>query len=343
MAGAGADPSCCRGAGGGGRVPATAINVIYFITLAGSASVGAFLPLYLFNVKQLPLKQVGLFGVLQPFTKFVAAPLWTSAADVFQAHATVYTAGALVACGVRMLYLPADGFGAIVCVLLLAELLGAGAGPMLDASVLATMADPDEWGKHRLWGAVGFGTAVLVVGYVLQWSGSFLPMFVMHAALTCGGVALVRQFLPLGTVSLEKRNDGAVDKSHALGAPAAPCGPASAPAERVSLTAARVMHILFGSSQRLAFFVVVLLSGMCTGVINNFLFLFLQHDLGASTGLVGSGRLPPPLSPSSDVLSLPVFALHRRYPRLVSFAVIRIALLSSCSSNLPFMSWCDTY
>lgn len=303
--------------------------------MAGVASVGAFLPLYLFDVKGLPLKQIGAFGVLQPGIKFVASPFWTWLADSRQAHLGVFTLCSLIPCAIRLGYLAAGSFGAVVILLLGAGLVNAGAGPMLDAGVLATIRDPDEWGRHRLWGAVGFGSAVLVLGYVVQWTGSFIPMFAMHLILTVLSVALVRRYLPLGRVT-RKRDEGEP--------------------ERVPLTSARLANILCGSSQRAAFFFVVLLSGVCTGVINNFLFLFLQRDLGAPTGLVSSFMGFPPWAPccllrhcrrptSSD----PPLPTHRRSPipvnpplptHLYAFPPMKIGMSRAvtCAAEVP-MFW----
>jgi len=156
--------------------------------------------------------------------------------------------------------------------MVMAAVTGAGSGPMLDGAVLGTMADPNEWGKHRLWGAIGYGISVLVVGLMIDTYG-YAGMFAGHAVFIITAVILVRQWLPMGQHNVKKAE-----------------GPANRRHERVPLSFAVLRSILVSSPPRIVFFSVVLFCGIGTGVIENFLFLFLQEELGASKALVGLGR-----------------------------------------------------
>lgn len=246
------------------------INLIYFLAFLGNGSLNSgFLVLYLSEVKHLSLHELGLISALRPACTFLGSIVWTSVADGFSLHSAVYTVTTLAAVILRCCIIVAPSLVAVVLTMVAAALVGAGSGPMLDGAVLATMVDATDWGKHRLWGAVGYGIAVLVVGLLIDHHG-FESMFAGHAALVTAAVVVVRMRLPMGR--RPKRDD---DSS-----PATP---------RVPLTVAVVRNILCSSTERTVFFLVVFLCGIGYGVTENFLFLYLR-ELRASNALIGLGR-----------------------------------------------------
>ncbi|KAK3755996.1 hypothetical protein QZH41_003339 [Actinostola sp. cb2023] len=135
--------------------------------------------------------------------------------------------------------------------------------PIMDATVVTMTTDVD-YGKLRLWGAVGFGLAGLVSGIAandgklnaeLNEKANFLPSFIMFFVLN----ALVF-VVCLSMKGVEGRKPSDVVLPHI----------------KVLLTDTRVLF----------FITVVFIMGISSGVITWFLFLFLK-DLGGSQSLLG--------------------------------------------------------
>ena len=302
------------GGGGGGRsrgrmkrpiittttASSFAIGSIYFFQMAGVAAMGSFVPLYLSEKKGLSLVEVGIYGVIRPALKFMASPMWTTLADAHGAQRTLYTASALGACVVNLFYMVADTLPAIFAVLLVATVVESGWGPMLDAGVLASMDDPQQWGRHRLWGAVGYGISIAVIGMAVRYTG-WSVMFAVHLGCTLMAVLLVRRHLPLGNddsrpSAAQTKKSEAAESACAIEAQQRQRRHPKVSGERSSsggsggLTLKRIIGIVAGTRERAIFFSVVLLCGICTGVIENFLFIFLKNDLHADRALVGLSR-----------------------------------------------------
>lgn len=168
--------------------------------------------------------------------------------------------------------------------------------------------DPTRWGRHRLWGAVGYGIAVLLIGIMIDNHG-FTPMYMAHVALVTSGVLLVRARLPMGRRRADASAANLKQQSH------------------TKLSASVVWSILFSSVQRCVFFTVVLLCGVGSGVIENFLFLFLRQELHASSGIMGLGRL---VTCGSEVSTLSFHFRSHAAQALSSYALAVYWMSYSC-------------
>eukprot|EP00035_Acanthoeca_spectabilis_P008504 m.154957 g.154957 ORF g.154957 m.154957 type:complete len:428 (+) comp14391_c0_seq3:476-1759(+) len=254
-----------------GSVSPNIINLVYFLKFCGMGALNTgFVVLYLSQAKHLSLYQLGVISMLRPACMFLGAPVWTSIADQYRLHSAVYTVTTVIAAMARTCFLITPTYFAVMVVMILAEVVGAGSIPTLDAAVLATMANPADWGKHRLWGAVGYGLAVLAVGVLIDQHG-YDTMFVAHVTLIATAVLLVRSRLKMGA---KAKRDSDSDPETL----------------RPRLTLDVLRSIVCSSTERTVFFLVVFLCGVGSGVIENFLFLYLRDEFGASNGLIGLGR-----------------------------------------------------
>lgn len=247
---------------------------IYFMKLAAAGSLYSFLPLYFYNEKGLTFVQIGMFGVTRPFMTFIGAPLWTTLADKHMLHRPIYIGTGIVAMIGKLCYLVVNSFHGLVLVCMVTDFIGSAGGPMIDHGVLSLMKDPSKWGRYRLWGAVGYGIAVGAMGVAIGATGSYTLLFIMHVICAVVAMVLVTNYLVLGPKPIIKQGDGSKDSA----------------AERPPWSFGMVTTLLFGSAHRSVFFSVVLLCGIMTGVIENFLFIFLQDEVHASKSLIGFSR-----------------------------------------------------
>ncbi|RUP52145.1 major facilitator superfamily domain-containing protein [Jimgerdemannia flammicorona] len=67
-------------------------------------------------------------------------------------------------------------------------------GPLLDGGVLRILGEStDLYGQQRLWASVGFGSAVLVTGLLLDWTGNMNVIFYIFGATAIGFIFTVSQ------------------------------------------------------------------------------------------------------------------------------------------------------
>lgn len=158
-------------------------KIMYFLLFSAFGAVNSFLPVFYFDVKHLTLSQIGTLGLLIPLSKFLASPLYSAIADRFSAHRAVLLF-AIVACvSLRSSLLLIDGFAAILVTAMAAESIGSVISPIFENGVLHILPDKNMYGRNRLFGAAGYGTAVLCSGLAIYHAHAPWPMFLISALL----------------------------------------------------------------------------------------------------------------------------------------------------------------
>lgn len=146
-------------------------KAIYFFYYAAMASLMPFLILY---YEQLGLsgRQIGLLAGLQPFVMLVGAPLWSGFADATRLHRGLLLFAISTSLGLALLIGQASSFFWLIVVVSTFALVVAPIMPLVDNSVLDALGERrEQYGKQRLWGAVGWGVAAPIVGLLTQQLG----------------------------------------------------------------------------------------------------------------------------------------------------------------------------
>lgn len=155
--------------------------------------VGVFSPyasLY-FADKGIGAAQIGVLMSLMQVMRIVGPNLWGWVADHTSRRVQVLRltsiAAALVCCAIFW----GQTFAFFFVVLVLLNLFTSAQGPLSEALMLSAMrGDLTHYGRLRLWGSVGFISAVMVSGKLLDWFGVglvpwiSLALLVMVAAVT---------------------------------------------------------------------------------------------------------------------------------------------------------------
>ncbi|PNW85282.1 hypothetical protein CHLRE_03g179350v5 [Chlamydomonas reinhardtii] len=154
------------------QLNAKAWYVFYFASIV---SVGPFLNVFYAMDRGLGKEQVGLIGALRPWVSAPAAFAWAALADRLHAHQAVLLVTFVGSTAVRLLLLLPRDFGGLLAVTLLAEVLSAPVGVMADAAVMNVCDKESDYGKFRLWGAVGWGAFSTPAGWIItrlgiQWA-----------------------------------------------------------------------------------------------------------------------------------------------------------------------------
>lgn len=301
-------------------------RMAYFFLFGFKGALDPFLPVFLADMAGLGPVQIGAVASLMPVASMVASSTVCGAADKYQRHLRAATTALLLSLLGRfaVLLVPPLPFVLIIVVLLAKQAADAPLAPLLDGATLTQLPDPLLFGRERLWGAVGFGLAVLATGVTTDASSLWVALATVPVLYGIGTSSLV------AVVASAYGGATAVPDS----APATPAedgdGGSEGSEEGVEKGTEAIAYDGPGVAARLAaaalkptglaFFAVVLACGVATGCIETFLFVHVEA-LGGSKTLMGAGRAITCLS------ELPFF-FHARplIRRLGTFGVLHFAM-----------------
>lgn len=275
-------------------------RAFYLFYFAAAAALIPFLALYYEQVGLSP-RQIGLMAGMPPLITLLSAPVWGGLADATQQHHRLLglaIGGTLIA--VLALSLTTAFYWLIPVVLAYAFFV-APIMPLVDNTVIDLLGERrGQYGKQRLWGALGWGIAAPIVGLLvertsLQWA------FYSYLILMFGGL-VVSLRLPVGHVGVGRHfwQD---------------------------------LRLLLTNWQWILFLMTVLIGGLSLAIVINFLFLYL-NDLGASKSLMGLSLTVATIS------ELPVWFLSNRLlsrwgPRgLLALSLVASALQAFAYSSI---------
>jgi len=266
-------------------------KVFYFFYFAAAASLMPFLALY-YQQAGLSGRQIGLLTGVPPLVMLLSASLWGGLADVTRQHHLLLplaiggTLASVLALSLTTV------FHWLIPIVVVYALFAAPIIPLVDNAVLDLLGErKDQYGKQRLWGAVGWGTVAPVAGLLvertdLRWA------FYSYIILMFGGlVASLR--LPIHRAGI-----------------------------RVQFW--KGFRLLLTNWQWVSFLITAFIGGLSLSFILNFLFLHLK-SLGASETLMGLSLT------AATISELPVwFFSNRLLNRWGTKGLLALSLLACC-------------
>lgn len=228
-------------------------KVFYFCFYAAGAALMPFLPLF-YAEQGISGSRIGLLTGLPPLISLLSAPLWGGFADMSQQHRRALLIAIVGAMGSVFLLAQVESFLWLLPTVILYAFFMAPVMPLVDASVLALLGErKDQYGKQRLWGAVGWGVAAPVIGWLIGRTGIVGAFYGYILIMGMGLIAASRLRISRVTIgqSFWKSLRG----------------------------------LLVNPSWSL-FLLTAFIAGMGLAVINNFFFLYLEY-LGFQEGFMG--------------------------------------------------------
>ncbi len=228
-------------------------KAIYFLFYGAAASLLPFLVIY-YEYLGLSGYQIGFLAGIMPLVALISAPFWGGIADATQKHKRLL----LLAMSVSIVIVFALSFASVFLyliplVVLLAFFLSP-IMPIVDNSVIESLAEhKDQYGKLRVWGAIGWGLVAVIAGWLIERSGLSWAFYGYMVLMSAG--LLVAWKL---TVS-----QAGIGSKFWLG-----------------------LRSLFSNPSWLLFLFMVFVFGIGSAVIQNYLFLYM-NDLDASKTLMG--------------------------------------------------------
>lgn len=233
--------------------PLLTAKSFYFLYYGAGACLSPFLALY-YQSLGFNGGQIGLLASIGPLTTLFAASFWSAAADATRRHrAVLLTAIAGTGFSVALLSV-APSFLSIIPSVIAFSFFAAPVIPLVDATVLAQLGERrDLYGRQRLWGAIGWGVAGPVAGWLVGLYGisAIFPiyLFLTSLLLATGGFLQVIK-------------------------------------NETSQPFWKGVRSLFISRRWFLFLLVTFLSGTGLSIINNYLFLYMA-ELKVTSAVMG--------------------------------------------------------
>lgn len=224
----------------------------YFLYYAAAASLSPFLALY-YQSLGLDGHQIGMLASIPSIVMIFSIPLWTGYADAHHKHRILFTLVTLGAIASVFAIEALNGFGWLILAVVVYAGFFSSIMPFMDGAVMSTLGgEKSQYGKIRLWGAVGWGLAAPLMG-VLTESNGIQWIFWVYAALMFISLLFGLQ-IPLSLGHAGEPFWHGIRK----------------------LLSPRILHFL----------TLVFVGGMCLSALSNFLFLYME-SLGATRTLMG--------------------------------------------------------
>jgi PPP family 3-phenylpropionic acid transporter len=268
------------------RLQGSLFYLLYYLAVGGLLP---YLNLYYQSIG-IATVNIGVLATLMLLATLIASPVWSGLADALRIHRRLMILVPL------MTLLPAAlmaGTHDFVSLAILVTIVGACLAPVLplaDSAVISGLgARRNEYGRIRLWGAIGYGAGAWAVGGLAHLAG--MPVIFFAFVLLMLPAVLIASRFP------------------------APTGTITEPywrSLRQLLTRPGWLRFLFS----------MLLFGMCSSIIQNYYPLYLKNLSGDET-LIG------PATAVASVGEVLIFALASRMLRRFSAArLIQIAFVA---------------
>ena len=231
----------------------------FFVFWAGAAAYMPFISVYYESVN-LKGAQIGQLNSIPYFVSFVSSIFFAFLSDVTRRHKLVLVICVLGMIGVLFIYPSARSFAAFVPIVLAYSILHAPCSPIMDETALASLENPENYGRLRVGGSIGWGLMVLATGYIIDHFSLGLPViFYIH---------ILFNFLFLINIGIMP----SINKHSA------------APSHKVSISK---IWEMFRQPGFIIFMFIIIIWGIGESSIGNFLFLHIK-SLGGSSTLMGT-------------------------------------------------------
>ncbi len=146
-------------------------SAYYFVYFAGVASLTPFLALY-YKGRGLNGREIGILSAISPLVGLVAAPLWAGLADATRKHKAIFTLATIGVVIIAFVISITTTMFWLIPVTIAFAFISAPIMPLIDSNTMIFLGGQrDQYGRIRLWGAVGWAIAAPITGALIQSSG----------------------------------------------------------------------------------------------------------------------------------------------------------------------------
>ncbi|KAH7476618.1 Major facilitator superfamily domain-containing protein 6 [Phytophthora ramorum] len=151
------------------------LKLMYALNSAWGSTTGNYLPVYYQHTAGFSKMQIGLLQTLPSIAAILGPPIWGGVADRIRnqrlVHVFCIVSGTLLQFSTRYFYW---SLGWTVFMVFISQIQTCPTGSLLDHTVLNLLAkEGGEYGRQRLFGAVGWGIGTYLTGVVVAFGGIF--------------------------------------------------------------------------------------------------------------------------------------------------------------------------
>ncbi|RLN72871.1 hypothetical protein BBJ28_00022783 [Nothophytophthora sp. Chile5] len=249
-------------------------KLMYALNSAWGSTLANFLPVYYQHTAGFSKLQIGLLQTLPSVASILGPPFWGGVADRIQnqrlVHVLCIVTGTVLQFATQYFYW---SLAWTVFMVLISQFQGCPAGSLLDHAVLNLLQKVGgEYGKQRLFGAVGWGIGTYITGVAVALGGIYWS-FNMCLIIGLSSLLVLRMIPPVkygeGYTALETGEAGELDEG-----PPAP-------------TFVESVRLIGQKLDVLVLLVVMFLMGLMYGVLSSFLTLNLYNLSGGNAQIIG--------------------------------------------------------
>lgn len=295
------------------------IRILFFTYYASLGSLLPYLPVYYHSLGH-GGQIIGMLGAIKPFTTFLVAPSWGIISDQSGSPFTVLYFTFIVSLVGQLLVAWRHDPAWIMSMVFITAVFNAPVKSLLDSMVMSNLRDRSQYGRLRLWGQLGFGVGSSGVGILLAKSqhrpynppGEGTPwmehldevwqsltgyklLYLTYAMLSLPTFICIRAFDRM-TKQTTQLNQGKEEEKAASIQSTNGKEPSKAVAKgqkETKNTKPSVwdgMLLLVHNSDALLFFFLVLVTGISSGLIENFAYVRIR-EVGGTGRDMGLSRL----------------------------------------------------
>lgn len=258
-------------------------KLLYAVGSAGQSALVNYIAIYYQHVVHFSEWEIGILQTLPCVCAILSPPIWGAIADYFNDQRMIHNVCAI---GSALLlfsisYFKTFGVG-VLCIVTIGNFLAAPCGSLQDHAVLHMLEKTGgEYGKQRLFGAIGWGVGAYVVSILVQYYGLHAAFYV-YLVLMLLSVAILQQIPPVkgetlkspSSVQIYGEDDGLLPKE------------TDTTGQSVPITM-QFWNLVRYQKDVLVLLVVIFLMGLMFGVLSSYLTMFLFNLSGGNSQIVG--------------------------------------------------------
>lgn len=236
-----------------------AMWLAYFLFWGGSAAFMAYISLYYESVN-LSGRQIGQLSSIPFFISLISSAAFGFLSDTSRRNHLLLRITTVGLIAVLLVFPRAQTFWLLFPTALIYSIFQAPTNPILDDTTLNALDKPENYGKVRMGGSIGWGLVVLLTGLLIDNLGLGIPViFYINISF------LLLFFLVISLIPSPKK----------------------AAAENEEKPTLKTLGKMVTNPGVFLLFLVIIIWGMGEASISNFLFLHIKH-LGGSSTLMGT-------------------------------------------------------
>eukprot|EP01038_Epipyxis_sp_PR26KG_P013484 gene13484-18092_t len=280
-------------------------KLLYFFLFSGYGILFPYFPVF-YESLLMSKAQIGLLCMIPNFTNFLIGPIFSILCDTWNAHCELIISSLIVSTAFTYGGLYIESFNWMLVNVLIGSSIRAPITSQIDALVISSLTEKNNYGSMRLWGAISYGIFSFVGGILTskpatepihtqnntEAQDQFRYSFFLNSIFSFIAGFIILYLVQFHSLQHQHNITDVQPKDNNLGESTNDSDIETSENHEINQKKS-VVHDLFlvfySNPLVLIFAIVIFLSGIGSGIIDSFLFLRLK-ELGGSGLVMGVSR-----------------------------------------------------